>query len=236
MSVSRSPMPHKVNRWRSWVLGAAAVFIVVAVLGAGLVMRGAGSPGEAGASPPASSAGGGRSADGTGSPGAPAPVTSDAAPDPEASPSPTGPPATGGTEVVEKPAGGKEHSFDDTAPVASQLVVEVTSVEAVTAGRDIPGEISGPAVKVEIQVENIGTSAVDTSGASVNLTYGDDDLLPAASVMDGASVMLPGSLAPGATAVASYTFAVPLEDDRNVRIMVDILADEPDVVFNGPRP
>ncbi|APX33760.1 hypothetical protein BH708_14740 [Brachybacterium sp. P6-10-X1] len=130
----------------------------------------------------------------------------------------------------------KELSFDETAPVADELVVEVVAVDSVTAGRDIPGEVRGPAVKVQIQVENVGDRPVDTSGASVNLTYGDDDRIPAPAVVDDTSAVLPFSLEPGDTAVATYTFSVPLDYAGNVRIMVDVLAEEPDVVFTGPRP
>lgn len=223
-----------VGRSRRSVIVAAAVLLIIAVAGVWVVEREPLSPSAAPASDPATEVGGaGRPAD---SSGAGTSVGPDDAPDPDASPAPAGPPATGETEHVEKPAAVEEHSFDDAVPVATQLVVEIVSVEAVVAGRDIPGEISGPAVEVQIEVENIGPSAVDTSGASVNLTYGDDDLLPAPAVMDGSAALLPPSLAAGSTALASYTFSVPLDSAGNVRIMVDILAEEPDVVFTGPRP
>lgn len=222
-------------RW-TWILTGSVALLVVAVLGSWMMLRDPGPPLEAESSrPPAESP----SADQSGpsdSPGSATPTGSEDATEPEASPAAVGPPATGETETVEKPSAVGELSFDETAPVADELEVEVVAVDSVTAGRDIPGEVRGPAVKVEIQVENVGGRPVDTSGASVNLTYGDDDRIPAPAVVDDASAVLPVSLAPGATAVASYTFSVPLDRAGNVRIMVDVLAEEPDVVFTGPRP
>lgn len=153
-----------------------------------------------------------------------------------AQPTAVEPPKSGGTEPIAKPPSTKIAAFDESVGVSDDLVVTVVSVEAAEAGRDIPGERSGPAVKVVIAVENHGDQVVDTSGASVNLTYGDDDLIPAPQVLDDASSVLAPSLPPGGTAQGTYLFAVPLDSAGNVRIMVDVLASEPDVVFSGPRP
>lgn len=145
-------------------------------------------------------------------------------------------PEPGATAPIEKPPTLKEHPFDVEGKLAETVVVEVVSVQAVTAGRDIPGEVRGPAVEVLIRVRNDGADAVDLSGATVNLTYGDDDRTPAVQLADPGTSGFPGALAPGSAAEGSYVFAVPLEDAGNVRIMVDVLASEPDVVFVGQRP
>jgi hypothetical protein len=71
---------------------------------------------------------------------------------------------------------------------------------------------------------------------SVNLTYDGDDRTPAPAVSADDATVLPASIAPGASAEASFYFAVPVASDGDIRIMVDILAAESDVVFVGARP
>lgn len=145
-------------------------------------------------------------------------------------------PQPGKTEPVEKPPATSEAAFDEEVTVADSLHVEVVSVEAVEAGRDIPGEKAGPAVKVVISVQNSGDAPVDTAGVSVNLTYDGDNFTPAPEVLDDTSSVLAATIPPGGSGQGTYLFSVPLDSDGNVRIMVDVLASEPDVVFAGPRP
>lgn len=220
------------RRW--WVVAIiAAIVIAVIIALIWVATRAPEDPeGEGPSTPAGSTQGDEPSAAGSG-----APTGNSTAPAATASPGVDEvAPSPGETAPVEKPPTLEEMPFDETGTVAEALVVEVVSVEDVVAGRDIPGEIKGPAVKVVIRVRNEGPGAVDTSGASVNLTYGDDDRIPAVELTDAASSTLAPALPAGATEEAAYVFAVPLEDAGNVRIMVDILASEPDVVFAGPRP
>lgn len=219
--------PEPKKRW--WLIVVAVIFVGAALIW--VVTRMADGTERVGPPPPVSSSQGGETADGgvlAGQSTSPTPTSSPGADEVV--------PAPGETAPIEKPPASTEVPFDEKETVAGKLLVEAVSVDGVTAGRDIPGEVSGPAVKVVIRVHNEGSEAVDTSGASVNLTYGDDDRIPAVELTDPASSTLPVSLAAGASADAVYIFAVPLEDAGNVRIMVDVLASEPDVVFAGPRP
>lgn len=234
MRVQESVRSGVRRRW--WVLVVVAIIVIGAVTW--ILVRNASDIGSAGSPPSGSSSDdGGAAGDGG------APTESGAPTDGQAAPTPTSSPGAdevaptpGETAPIEKPPSTEEVPFDEQATVAEDLIVEAVSVEGVTAGRDIPGEVSGPAVKVVIRVQNDGSETVDTSGASVNLTYGDDDRTPAVELSDPTSSMLPSSLPAGDAAEAVYIFAVPLEDAGNVRIMVDVLASEPDVVFEGPRP
>lgn len=214
-----------------WVLVLVTAVVIIALVWA--MSRAGGGPDVA---DPTTTADGGTSASDS-------PADGDPAADETATAVPSGSPGAdevsptpGGTEPVDKPSPLREVPFAEVETVDDSILVEVVSVEAVTAGRDIPGETSGPAVRVVIRVSNNGPEPVNTSGASVNMTYGDDDRIPAVELTDPESSVLPASVSPGETADASYVFSVPLEDAGNVRIMVDVLASEPDAVFFGPRP
>jgi len=151
-------------------------------------------------------------------------------------PTTAAPPEPGATDPIDKPESTETAPFDKAVHVKQGPTVQITDVEAVTSGRDVPGEQSGPAVMVVVRVQNDGEEAIDTGGVSVNLTYGGDDRLAATQITDDDSSVLPTSIAPGDEAEATYVFAVPLASDGDIRIIVDILASEPDVVFVGPRP
>lgn len=222
------------SRRRVLLIGAGALAVLLLVLlGVQLVRDSdAGPPGPSSGGVPVSD-GGGAPSDSGGSGSDPGGGAGDDVP---AQPTSAEAPPPGATEPVLKPPSTKEASFDDEVQAGAGLVVEVVSIEAVEAGRDIPGEAAGPAVKVVLSVENRGQHAVDTSGVSVNLTYDGDSRIPAPEVIDDASELLPASLPAGASAEGTFLFAAPLDSDGNVRIMVDVLASEPDVVFSGPRP
>ncbi|MFE6995691.1 hypothetical protein ACFVAE_07010 [Microbacterium sp. NPDC057659] len=200
---------------RGWLI---AVIVVVVVLVAGgivwAVIAGANGPTAAGPSAPPTAA------------GTPAPAT------PSVFPTPT----AGATTPVEKTAAPIEVSPTETAQPKPGAFVTLASIEAVTAGRDIPGEKSGPAVKVAVQLVNDSDKPIDTGNSGVTLTYGGDDRTPAVVLTDDKAVNWPAQIKPGAKATAVYFFAVPLAVTGDVRVTVDLLPSGPDVVFVGPRP
>lgn len=126
--------------------------------------------------------------------------------------------------------------FAEPVTTASKLVVTVDSVTAVTAGEALPGEVTGPAVQVTLTVRNDGASTAAVRGASLNLTYGGDERTPAAPVSSDGTIAWPDTLEPGASATVVSTFSVPETNAGEVRVIVDLLASEPDVVFVGSRP
>ncbi|MFT4258391.1 hypothetical protein [Microbacterium sp.] len=145
-------------------------------------------------------------------------------------------PSPGATDEVEKPADGEEVPLDQPAPAVQGVVAEVVGLEATTAGGDVPGEPAGPAIKVTVRLTNGSASAVDTAGSNVTLTYGGDDRLPAAGLaVDGTSTW-PDSIPTGGHADAIFQFAVPSVPEGDIRVMVDLLASAPNIVFVGSRP
>jgi cytoskeletal protein RodZ len=145
-------------------------------------------------------------------------------------------PEPGATETVDKPEEAVEVSLDEPATAADDIVVEVTSVEAVTAGRDVPGEQSGPAIAVSVRITNDGEQPVDTSGSNVNLEYGGDARIPAVALTGGDGTVWPASIAPGDSATAVFLFSKPAVPSGDIRVIVDLLATEPVVVFVGSEP
>ncbi|WP_449281771.1 hypothetical protein [Leucobacter sp.] len=195
------------RRSRLWWAGAAAV---------GLVLIGGVTWGILANTPSAS--------DPVASPGVPPQVTDLPTPEP------------GETTPVEKTEDPLELAMTERAEPIEDAFVEVVSIDAITAGKGIPGEPKGPAVKVEVRIVNESEAAVSTAGASVNLTYNGDDRTPAVSLIDDATVNWPAEVPAGSDASAVLVFAVPLAVEGNVRVIVDLLATGPDVVFEGPRP
>lgn len=164
--------------------------------------------------------------------GAPTGAAPSAPPTPSVFPTPS----AGATAPIEKTAEPIEVKPGQTAEPTPEAFVDLSSLDAVTAGRDIPGEKSGPAVKVAVRLVNHSSKSLDTAGAAVNLTYNGDDRTPAVVLSDDSAVMWPRTLAPGKEATAVYFFAVPLAVTGDVRVIVDLLPSGPDVVFSGPRP
>lgn len=153
-------------------------------------------------------------------------------------PQPTefGAPAPGATDLVIKPDTTAEVPLDEPATAAGDVVVEVTSIEAVTAGRDAPGERSGPALAVSVRITNNGDEPVDTSGSNVNLTFGGEERVPAIALTGDETARWPASIRPGENATAVFLFSRSGVPSGDIRVMVDLLATEPDVVFLGPEP
>lgn len=203
--------PQRRAGWRGWAIAGAIVVLLVGGIVWG-VLANSGSDPEQGA--------------GSG--------TTGASPTPQ--PTEFGTPTPGATDGVDKPDDLDEVAIDEPAPAVEGIVAEVTGLEATTAGNDIPGEPSGPAIQVTVRLTNGSDAPVDTAGANTTLTYGGDDRLPAAGVTSEDAVTWPETIPAGGHADAVFVFAVPSSAVGNIRVIVDVLASAPNVVFVGPRP
>jgi len=210
--------------WTRWI-GIGIGGIVVIALGVWAVMSFQPAS-EAGAAAPTSAS--------SGIPASPR-STDPAVVSPSPQPTEFSTPAPGDTAPLTKPPTTAEVPLDEPATVAGAVVVEVTSLDERTAGRDVPGEASGPAVAVTVRISNNGADAVDTSGSSVNLTYGGDQQIPAVALTAEEGTVWPESIAPGDSASAVFLFSKPQVPSGDIRVIVDLLATEPDVVFTGPE-
>ncbi|TDN90831.1 hypothetical protein [Microbacterium sp. BK668] len=213
--------PGRGAGWMRWIGFALAGILVVALtVWAFMSFRPASEAGAAAPTPSAT-----RSADVD-------PQVASPTPQPTEFPAP----APGATDPVSKPESGTEVPLDQPATAAGDVVVEVTSLEPRSIERSAPGEPSGPALAVTVRISNNGADALDTSGANVSLEYGGDDRIPAVAVSGGDSTLWPSSVAAGATSSAVFVFSKPEGASGDIRVIVDLLATEPDVVFVGPEP
>ena len=106
------------------------------------------------------------------------------------------------------------------------------AVEAVNVEATVPGEISGPAVRVKVTT-TAGSSALDLSGASVTATYGQDSTPAVMLTSDQQSQTLPDSVAAGSEATGVYDFAIPEGSRDQVVVRVYLNSQEPAAVFSG---
>jgi hypothetical protein len=104
------------------------------------------------------------------------------------------------------------------APLRRDVAVTVVGVRDLEVGAVGPGEIAGHAVSVQVQVRNLGSSAFNLSGLTVNAYYGRD--IPASPTSAGGADPLSGSLAAGGTATGTYVFLVPADQSSTVRVEV----------------
>jgi len=149
-----------------------------------------------------SSAGGATSAPATGSSTAPpSPVDLGAA-------APTAVPQTVLADVPGLPPNLAPVALGASSTFANGVTARLVSVGAFDARAQHPGEISGPALAVTVELTNEGTTpaSLDTVAVSV---FAGADAAPAAPIADGATAPLSGRLDAGSSARATYTFTVP---------------------------
>ncbi|KQS17214.1 hypothetical protein [Frigoribacterium sp. Leaf186] len=141
-------------------------------------------------------------------------------------PTDTAPPAAGPDTPEAPPVG-----LDESPTVVDGVTVRVKSLDGVDGEATLPGEVSGPAVRAELEVDNSSGDPVDLSTVVVNLAYGSDRT-PANTFSTGTS-SFPASVDAGATATGVYVFAVPADAQDDLRLTVDYAVDVPVVVFEG---
>ena len=110
----------------------------------------------------------------------------------------------------------------------------LVSVKPVTATAKRPGELSGPALAVSVELTNGGSSDVALDSVAVN-AYSGQFATPAVRMLDGATQPLRGTLAAGTSMTATYVFAVPVTDRDRFTVTVSFGSgrDAATAVFSG---
>ena len=198
-----------------------------------------------------SSSGNGGGASGT-SAGSTVSTTASAAAGASSAPAGSAAPTTGGAPSAQASAAATDGSVPTpdgqpgepgyTQPEANPVPLESPAsvadaqvklaVEAVNVEATVPGEISGPAVRVKVTT-TAGSSALDLSGASVTVTYGQESTPAVMLTSDQQSQTLPDSVAAGSEATGVYDFAVPEGSRDQVVVRVYLNSQEPVAVFSG---
>ncbi|MGY1773243.1 hypothetical protein [Blastococcus sp. SYSU D00813] len=127
---------------------------------------------------------------------------------------------------------------DFTAPAAWSDGVTVRVVEArqqVTTGSG-PGELAGqPQTVFRLEVVNGSGAPLDLTAVVVQASYGDP-AAQASPLYDAETVDFAGALAPGGTASAVYSFAIPADRLGAVSLSVDVDGYRFPAVFSGAVP
>jgi hypothetical protein len=170
-------------------------------------------------------------------------------------PSPGGEPIAPGDEVENTPdttvpAGDGDGSIDETVEVDPDAVAAVadpvaidgtadfgngvsarlTEVTAVEAEAHLPGEFSGPAVALTIEVSNGSEESISLATVTADLTF---DGLSAYPVLDPERPQFSGELAPGDTTSGSYVFTLDPAQRDDVALRLSYSTEAPTVIFAG---
>ncbi len=176
---------------------------------------------SSGGNPPNQAATGSESAQDRSSPStATATATSDYAPAPSEAP------------VTDLPVQLEPVPLDETAQFGDQVSAELVDLVAVEAEGQVPGEVSGPALRVTVRLIN-GTSQPLALDAVTVFLYFGPDLTPAPQIGDDDGDVFRGSLPPGDSAQASYTFSVAENERDDISVTVSHSPTSTTVVFSG---
>ncbi|GAB3350746.1 hypothetical protein [Modestobacter lapidis] len=125
-----------------------------------------------------------------------------------------------------------------TAPAAwsDGASVRVTEARQQVSGGQGPGALAGqPQTVFTLEVTNGSTAPLDLNGVVVQATYGAGTT-QASPLYDGGTTDFSGTLEPGATATAVYSFAIPADELGEVSLSVDVDGLRFPAAFTGSVP
>lgn len=152
--------------------------------------------------------------------------------DPASTPVP--PPTPGNVKSTLKPRKverRKPVSFTKSGTAADGVIISLKAVKAIQAKGVGPGEVSGPALRVDVRVRNKTPDSLDLGGAVVALT--DQDGRPGAPMGGPPASRLPGTIGGNKEASGVYVFDVARGRRSPVTIEVNVAGSMPTVVFRG---
>ncbi len=234
---------------RTRLLLVGALVVLLGGLGVWAALRGSDpgppSPGTvaatpsgdpaASASPPAESpappGAAAEDAAGDGSPQDVAPGGAAAEPPPVAGPDPSGLETVAPREVPVLPS----VPLSEPADFGNRVTARLASVARVDGEGQGPGERSGPAVLVRVELRNDTPDPLTVDYVVVDLTDGAGT--PGSALFgDPRSAPFSGSLEPGASRVGDYVLRLPDGATDPVTVTVSYGAEAPTAVFTGPVP
>lgn len=122
-------------------------------------------------------------------------------------------------------------ALTETADFGGQVSARIAQVSAVQATATLPGEVSGPAVAVTVEITNSSGQAVGLD--AVTVTMADADGNPASSMTGAPAGPLQGVLDAGAARSGTYVFTVPADRRNPVTVTVNYSSGAPTLVFTG---
>ncbi|MCU1615890.1 MAG: hypothetical protein JWO98_3430 [Frankiales bacterium] len=136
-------------------------------------------------------------------------------------------------DVPGLPPAAKPVALAETSQVGGGVRARLADLRAVNAHARIPGEVSGPALRLIVELTNTTGSPVSLDAVAVNLYTGVEGA-PAVPVTEQSGPHLTGSLAPGASAEGTYAFTVPQDRRDLVTVTVAVGPQVGTAVFSGP--
>lgn len=114
---------------------------------------------------------------------------------------------------------------------ADGVIISLRAVRGINAKAVGPGEVAGPALRVDVLIRNTTSSPLDLGAAAVSLT--DEDGGPGAPMTGPPATGLATELAANSEASAVYVFAVSKRLRDPVTIEVSVSGSVPTAVFRG---
>lgn len=139
--------------------------------------------------------------------------------------------APGGGPADQRPAELSAVPLDGSATVPDVVSGRLVAVEAVQATGSGVGNVSGPALRVTVELTGAGRP-LPLDGSYVEVLTGPE-LTPASPVDDPSTAPLQGELPPGGTATGVYVFGVDEGARDDVTVRVQPAPGEPFLVFRG---
>lgn len=121
----------------------------------------------------------------------------------------------------------------DEAPFGDGVSARIASVVPIQSKAQGVGEISGPAIKVTVKLENSTKEALALDQATVNVAFGKRHVPAIGIAGDPSSQPFAGTVASGSSAIGVYIFNVPLSERDEVSVSLSYAALSPIVVFSG---
>lgn len=155
--------------------------------------------------------------------------TSSPASSPTGTWSPSPDDTTGPTAAAPQPT--SSAALTEPVTFTTEITVRLVEVEALSVTAQTPGETTGPAVRVTVDVTNNSDAAVDVGSAVVTLMGDGGDY--GVGTTAGSPSPLEGTTPAGGTARGTYVFMLDPAQGREVTINVNYAAGEPVAVFTG---
>jgi hypothetical protein len=143
------------------------------------------------------------------------------------------PEQTGPVNADEPPPNLPAVSLDASSDSGDGVSARLSSIEAIDGRAVGPGNVSGPALRVTVRIENGTSAAISLDEASINMFYGAE-LTPASPLEDASRAPLTGTLAPGESVEGVYVFSVPDAEREQITVEVGHRAGAPLMIFAGP--
>lgn len=124
--------------------------------------------------------------------------------------------------------------LDAASDLGGQISARLAEVKAVDAQARVPGEISGPAVAITVEISNDSPNAIGLDSVSVDVQGAGG--VPTSPITTDPASPLSGVLQPGEKKTGVYVFTMPADARDGASITVLYSADAPVALFAGNIP